>query len=182
MTIRGSISLEFKGIRIQVRTELAVEAVVARLRSVTKSGTVADIIRLSQESRDEGDFADEVRKQYIGPSGFMTFATIDHGSWLTRYGIKRQALRWILGNPLIAITMMKSDITAGLFAPVELLMTENLDGKGSTITFVRPSTLIATSADASTLDSALALDEKFESLVAYIAGISELVPADRGGA
>jgi uncharacterized protein (DUF302 family) len=180
MTIPGSTSLEFKGTRIQVRTELAVEAVVARLRSVTKSGTVADIIRLSQEARDEADFADEVRRQYIGPSGFMTFATIDHGSWLTRYGIKRQVLRWILGNPLIAITMMKHDITAGLFAPVELLMTENLDSNGTTITFVRPSTLIATSASASTFDSAVALDKKFESLIAYIADIAELNAVDPG--
>src|ERR1700733_1071000 len=113
MTIPGSTSLEFKGIRVQVRTELAVDAVVARLQSVTKSGTVADIIRLSRAARDEAAFADEVNKQYIGSSGFMTFATIDHGSWITRYGIKRQVLRWILGNPLIAITMMKDDITAG---------------------------------------------------------------------
>jgi uncharacterized protein (DUF302 family) len=108
----------------------------------------------------------------------MTFATIDHGSWLTRYGIERKVLRWILGNPLIAITMMKTDITAGLFAPVELLMAENQSGKGTTITFVRPSTLIATSHDASTLDAALALDEKFELLVAYIAGIGEMAAAD----
>jgi uncharacterized protein (DUF302 family) len=180
MTIPGSTSLEFKGIRIQLRTALAVEAVVARLRSVTKSGTVADIIRLSQAAPNEAAFADEVRRQYIGPSGFMTFATIDHGSWLTRYGIERKVLRWILGNPLIAITMMKIDITAGLFAPVELLMTENQDGTGTTITFVRPSTLIATARDASTLDAALALDEKFESLVAYIAGIGEQFAVDAG--
>jgi uncharacterized protein (DUF302 family) len=180
VTIPGSTSLEFKGIRIQVRTELALDAVVARLRSVTKSGTVADIIRLARAAPDEAAFASEVRKQYIGPSGFMTFATIDHGSWLSRYGIERQVLRWILGNPLIAITMMKNDITAGLFAPVELLMAENLDGNGTTITFVRPSTLIATSRDAATLDSALALDEKFEALVAYIAGIDELGATDGG--
>jgi uncharacterized protein (DUF302 family) len=178
MTIPGSTSLEFKGVRIQLRTDLAVDAVVARLRSVTKSGTVADIIRLSQAAPSEAAFADEVRKQYIGRSGFMTFATIDHGSWLTLYGIERKVLRWILGNPLIAITMMKTDITAGLFAPVELLMVENQGGKGTTITFVRPSTLIATSHDASTLDAALALDEKFELLVAYIAGIGEMAAAD----
>jgi uncharacterized protein (DUF302 family) len=178
MPIPGSTALEFSGVRIQVRTLFPVEVVVERLRSVTGSGTVADIIRLSHCARDEAEFAMEVRRQYIGSSGFMTFATIDHGGWLTRYGINRPVLRWILGNPLIAITMMRSDITAGLFAPVEFLMAENDDGKGTTITFVRPSTLIATSGDASILDAALALDEKFESLVAYIAGVSALRAAD----
>ena len=33
-------------------------------------------------------------------------------------------MRWIFGNPLIAITMIRHDLTAGLFAPVEILVTE----------------------------------------------------------
>ena len=51
-------------------------------------------------------------------------------------------MRWIIGNPLYAITMIRYDITAGLFAPVELLVTENIDGAGATVTYVRPSSLI----------------------------------------
>ena len=51
-------------------------------------------------------------------------------------------VRWILGNPLIAITMIRHDITAGLFAPVEILVTEKERGPGTTITYVRPSSLI----------------------------------------
>jgi hypothetical protein len=42
----------------------------------------------------------------------------------------------ILGNPLIAIT------TAGLFAPVEILVTEKKSGAGTTITYVRSSSLM----------------------------------------
>ncbi len=49
---------------------------------------------------------------------------------------------WIIGNPLYAITMIRYDITAGLFAPVELLVTENIEGAGATVTYVTPSTLI----------------------------------------
>ncbi|WP_410803233.1 DUF302 domain-containing protein [Paraburkholderia sp. SIMBA_053] len=36
--------------------------------------------------------------------------------------MRRPAVRIILGNPLIAITVMRLDVTAGLFAPVELLL------------------------------------------------------------
>ena len=35
----------------------------------------------------------------------MLFHEIDHGEWLPVFGIKLKVMRWILGNPLIAITM-----------------------------------------------------------------------------
>ena len=56
--------------------------------------------------------------------------------------INRRMVRWIFGNPLIAITMIRHDLTAGLFAPVEILVTEAEDGRGTTITYVRPSSLM----------------------------------------
>ena len=62
-------------------------------------------------------------EHYVGPSGFMLFGLFDHGAWITKAGIDRKALRVILGNPLIAITMLRHDVTAGLFAPVEVLLT-----------------------------------------------------------
>lgn len=59
---------------------------------------------------------------HAGPSGFMLFALVEHGAWITKAGIDRKAIRAILGNPLIAITMLRHDVSAGLFAPVELLI------------------------------------------------------------
>jgi uncharacterized protein (DUF302 family) len=79
----------------------------------------------------------EVTRRYVGRSGFMLFAEIDHGGWLPVFGIRRRTVRVILGNPLIAVTM-----TAGLFAPVELLITEHEDGRGTNVVYVRPSSLI----------------------------------------
>jgi uncharacterized protein (DUF302 family) len=96
----------------------------------------------------------------------MLFAEIDHGGWLPKFGINRRSVRWILGNPLIAITMIRHDITAGLFAPVELLVTEAKDGHGATLTYVRPSTLMVIDENPPLLDAAKALDEKYDRLVA----------------
>lgn len=61
---------------------------------------------------------------HVGPSGFMLFGVVDHGAWITKVGVPRKAIRVILGNPLIAITMLRHDVTAGLFAPVELLLAD----------------------------------------------------------
>jgi uncharacterized protein (DUF302 family) len=77
----------------------------------------------------------------LGPSDFALFATIDHGAWIKKVGIRRKAVRLIIGNPTIAITMLRHDLTAGLFAPVELILVEEEDGRCS-LTYVRPSSLM----------------------------------------
>jgi hypothetical protein len=48
-------------------------------------------------------------QQYVGDSGFMLFQEMDHCRWIEKFGIKRRLIRWIFGNPLIAITMIRRD-------------------------------------------------------------------------
>ena len=87
----------------------------------------------------------------VGPHEFMHFTEFDHGSWLpilncptvkTADGRLLKAKRFILGNPLIAFTMLRWDLDAGLFVPVELLLVEEEDS-GCRIVFLMPSGLIA---------------------------------------
>jgi uncharacterized protein (DUF302 family) len=108
----------------------------------------------------------KLKSCFVGKSGFMLFQEIDHGGWLPRFGINRRAVRWILGNPLIAITMIRHDITAGLFVPVEVLVTEKESGLGTTITYVRPSSLMVIEENPPLREAAKALDEKFDALIA----------------
>lgn len=102
-------------------------------------------------------------ESHVGPSGFMLFGTVDHGAWITKAGIDRKALRVILGNPLIAITMLRHDVTAGLFAPVELLLLEEDDGRSS-LTYVKPSSLMVVEPNAELLRAAEGLDAKLAAL------------------
>lgn len=107
----------------------------------------------------------EVRSN-VGPGGFMLFALFDHGAWINKAGIRRKALRVILGNPLIAITMLRHDVTAGLFAPVELLITD--EGSGSSLTYVRPSSLMVVEPNPELLAAATQLDAKLAALAAKV--------------
>jgi uncharacterized protein (DUF302 family) len=107
-------------------------------------------------------------ESYEGPSGFMLFALIDHGSWLPNAGIERRALRVILGNPLIAITMLRHDVTAGLFAPVELLILDEPDG--SSLTYVKPSSLMVVQPNPELLSAAEQLDAKLAALASKVTG------------
>ncbi len=92
----------------------------------------------------------------------MLFALIDHGGWIGKAGIDRKAMRVILGNPLIAITMLRHDVTAGLFAPVEMLLTD--EGTGSSLTYVKPSSLMVTEPNPELLRAAEQLDAKLAAL------------------
>ena len=140
---------------------------LARLRARVGETTVDNIVGLSG-NREE--CAEKVQ-QYIGDSGFMLMAQVDHGRWIEKFGIKRRLLRWIFGNPLIAITMMRHDYTAGLFLPVELLLAESDDGASCNVTYVVPSSLIVVDPNPQLLSAAQALDAKVEALVAAAAAV-----------
>jgi uncharacterized protein (DUF302 family) len=98
----------------------------------------------------------------------MLFAEIDHSGWLPKYGITQRTVRWIIGNPLYAITMIRHDITAGLFAPVELLVTEDADRSGATVTYVQPSSLMVIENNTPLLTAAESLDSKLAALVVEV--------------
>jgi uncharacterized protein (DUF302 family) len=105
---------------------------------------------------------------HVGPSGFMLFGLVDHGAWITKAGIGRKVLRVILGNPLIAITMLRHDVTAGLFAPVELLLVDQGEA-GSSLTYVRPSSLMVVEPNPQLLSAAKELDAKLAALATKVA-------------
>jgi uncharacterized protein (DUF302 family) len=160
----------FQGVRIQTETTLQFDEVLGRLRKLTKAAPLGEVIGLASTSKNEDDYARQIEKRFVGESGFMVFAEIDHGTWIKLFGLRRRSVRWILGNPLISITMMRHDISAGLFAPVELLITSKPDGR-TTILYVRPSSLICPPGSAHELvTAAAALDEKLAALVNHAAG------------
>ena len=156
--------LRFGGVRVQVATTRPFDEVLNRLRREVGSAPAAELEAARKRSRTADEFAREVN-QRVGPSGFVLFFEIDHGSWIGKFGIQRKALRWILGNPLIAITMLRHDLQAGLFVPVELYVVEQDDDAGATVSYVVPSSLIAIGDNRELREAAEALDRKLEDLV-----------------
>jgi uncharacterized protein (DUF302 family) len=99
----------------------------------------------------------------------MLFGSFNHGGWIAKAGIHRKVLRLVIGNPLIAITMISHDVTAGLFAPVELLLTEE-ENDTSALTYVVPSSLMVVEPNPPLLSAAQALDAKLAALAADVSG------------
>lgn len=160
----SAFETRFDGVRVRYDSAKSYDELVAAL--------LADI---GEKPVPIGDIAtrnddwDSYRKRvepHVGPSGFMLFVLIDHGAWLSNAGIDRKVLRVILGNPLIAITMLRHDVSAGLFAPVELLILD--EPGGSSLTYVKPSSLMVVEDNPQLLAAAEELDTKLAALAVKV--------------
>ncbi|KAL2426235.1 hypothetical protein ABEF95_000783 [Exophiala dermatitidis] len=136
--------------------------------------------------RDKESFVAMV-ESHLGPHGFADFAEFNHGSWLrlfrpptstitTSDAEQRdlRCIRFILGNPLIAITLLRHDLDAGLSVPVELYLVEEADPgsitTGTKCVWYRPSGLVAgyEGATEELVEAAKKLDAKLEALVRWV--------------
>jgi uncharacterized protein (DUF302 family) len=153
--------IPFTGVRLRVDSNKSFdEVLLSLLADVGDKPLPINEIAAKFESWDT--YKKEI-ESHVGPSGFILFATIDHGAWIKKVGIRRKALRLIIGNPTIAITMLRHDLTAGLFAPFELILIEESGGRCS-LTYVRPSSLMVVERNDALLAAARQLDAKLEAL------------------
>lgn len=159
--------IHFDGVRVRYDSAKSYDELVAALLADIGESAVP-INDIATSTGDWKSYQERVEPQ-VGPSGFMLFGTVDHGAWITKAGIDRKALRVILGNPLIAITMLRHDVKAGLFAPVELLVADEGDG-GSSLTYVKPSSLMVVETNPELLSAAEKLDAKLAALAEKVTG------------
>jgi uncharacterized protein (DUF302 family) len=160
-------TLPFTGQRAVYQSALTFDAVLEKLHQQLGRKPV-DLRRLREESPTSEAFERNLAP-YTGAAGFMLFGIQDYGAMLHEAGIDRQELRLMFGNPMIAITMIREDLTAALFVPVEILLTDGPDHGTCTITHIVPSTLMVIDGSNKELAAAAAaLDAKLESLLRQV--------------
>jgi len=140
------------------------DEVLATLRAAVGDATQGQLNAAVRDCTTQEAFVQRMQET-AGDSGFMLFFEMDHGAWLKTFGVHRKVIRWILGNPVIAYTMLRHDIAAGLFAPIEFLLLENESDHGTTLVYDLPSSLMVIADNAPLLEAARALDRKFQELV-----------------
>jgi uncharacterized protein (DUF302 family) len=121
--------------------------------------------RFEQElaaSKNVEDFERRIHA-YEADSGFMRFLVLDHGAWSGLYGEPTKSRQYIVGNPLIARTMMKHDLRVGLNVPVRVLIHEP-PGGGTRIDYDLPSSLMRRLDNVDVTAAAQKLDAKLAAL------------------
>jgi uncharacterized protein (DUF302 family) len=132
--------------RLTASTTTPFATIKSRFHQLVPSINVASLLN----NLDRATFESTVGSQ-IGPHGFALFYTVDHSKWIQFYPTSdapkgphhgRALVRFIFGNPLLAITMIREDVEAGLYVPIELLLMETEEG-GAKCVAQLPSGLIA---------------------------------------
>jgi len=73
--------------------------------------------------------ADRARQELEAAATLSIFANRDHGGLLAIAGLKRRAIQYDIGNPLTASLMTRHKLSAGLYAPIRVLLRESPEGK-----------------------------------------------------
>jgi hypothetical protein len=151
-------------------SDRAFDAVVAAFEAavgVTDEESFGAALRASTGA---DDFERRMRA-FEGPSGFMRFIRIDHGAWMARVGLSARAKLYILGNPLIARTMLEHDIGAGLNVPVRAMIYEDPRSGACRFAYDLPSSLMARLGNEQLLIAARSLDAKLAALAEAVTGV-----------
>ena len=134
-------------------------------------GSVEDtgLALLVESTKSAEEFERQVKTRE-STGGFMRFLTVDHGSWMTRFGLKARARMYTIGNPLIARTMLEHDIAAGLNVPVRLMIYEEPATGTTRVIYDLPSSLMSGLKNEKVTAAAKKLDAKLIALGVHATG------------
>lgn len=90
------------------------------------------------------------------------FGFRDHGALLAIAGLRRRAVQYDIGNPLTASKMTQHQISAGLYAPVRVLLREDSNG-GAAFEYDRPASIFGQFGDDQVNIVAQQLDQDLQS-------------------
>ena len=112
---------------------------------------------------------DRARQELEAAATLSIFGSRDHGALLAIAGLKRRAIQYDIGNPLTASLMTRHNISAGLYAPIRVLLRESPEGEVA-FEYDRPVSTFGQFGDESVDIVARKLDEDLEIVLRKAAG------------
>jgi len=157
-------------IHCEYESERSFDEVVAAVEKAVNFVSNDTFRQIVLASTDAADFEARVRA-VEGPSGFIRFLDVDHGAWMTRIGLKARARLYILGNPVIARTMLKHELGVGLNVPVRVMIYADPKTGTTRLAYDLPSSLMTRLDNGKVTAAAECLDEKLEKLARSVTGV-----------
>jgi hypothetical protein len=106
----------------------------------------------------DGKSDQALRELEAGPA-LSIFGFCDHGALLRIAGLKRKAIQYDIGNPLTASKMTRHQLSAGLYAPIRVLLRESAEGDAA-FEYDTPTSVFGQYNDGNVNTVALDLDEQ----------------------
>ena len=149
-------------------TSKSFEETVIAFEAVTGDASGDRCAQARSGSKNAAEFERRMH-EIAGSGGFMRFLTLDHGGWLALFGPHIKSRLYIVGNPLIARTMLQHHVEVGLNVPVRLLIYENAAGEVR-LGYDLPSSLMSRLNNAEVTEAARKLDAKLAALAEQVCG------------
>ncbi len=144
------------------------EQVIRALESVLGEGDSRSFTEMVGASGTWDEFV-RGTEQRVGKSGFVIFAQIDHGAWISLGPHDMKGKLYVIGNPLIAKQMLEHVSEVGLYVPVRIYIHE--DQRGTTkIDYDEVSPIFERFGNQKVNEVARELDQKLEELAKGAAG------------
>ncbi len=153
--MKKSFTVEY----VEYVSDLPFEKVIEAFENATGSVEGGGFRRIAVEAQGLEDFERLVREQER-TSGFMRFLTVDHGAWMKDFeGGTAQAKMYTIGNPLIARTILRHEMAAGLNVPVRVHIFEDAEKKVH-FGYHQPTSLMSVYGNTEVMNACEVLDAK----------------------
>jgi uncharacterized protein (DUF302 family) len=131
-------------------------------------GTVPKLDGGLAEALQKGDQQRAREYEDTGPK-LSIFVERDHGALLQIAGSKRNAVQYEIGNPLTASMMTRHQLSAGLYAPLRVVLFEDEQGRG-VFEYDKPSSFFGQYGNARVTEVGRYLDATLEAVLRNAAG------------
>jgi hypothetical protein len=104
-----------------------------------------------------------------GPSGLMIVGLANQGAITSLEGVPIRCRLYLVGNPVIAQSILRVDVRACLYVPFRVSLFQDPGDAGATFSFDRPSSFLTALDNPALLPIGQALDTKIDAVMATLA-------------
>ncbi len=156
MTSQGYSKQTISVEHVTIRSSKSFDAVKTKLESLLPriDDGIFTLLRYGEAER-------ALRELEASPP-IMIFGLRNHGALLAIAGLRRRAVQYDIGNPLTASKMTRHQLSAGLYAPIRVLLREDSEG-GVAFEYDRPASVFGQFGDEEVDRVARQLDSNLQS-------------------
>jgi uncharacterized protein (DUF302 family) len=154
--------------RSTVSTGLTYPALIAAFERELKRWNPAAGMNLVERQAPWSEVEREV-EHMAGLHGLMIVGHVDQGSILSLAGRATRCSLYLVGNPVIAVRIMRIDLRASLYVPFRVCLYDDGPPDGACIAFDRPSSFLAALDRPELTELGTLLDQKIDGVVAAVA-------------